>query len=163
MYETMATLTLMAGKLAGVGMTTLMRAIKCSRLLADRRGTGGYRIDSTELARVFDIKHAPPATGGKADPAVHRAPPSERDPDVTARRVAAVGEIKGLREILVHPDADRYAWRPATENALATVTPLTDQSSRESWCGDKQGQIDKVSFPKFRLDSSFLKIHLGFQ
>lgn len=129
----MTTLTLgQAAKLAGVGKTTLTRAIKSGRLSADRRDDGSYRIDASELARVYAIKPETPATGGETDQVAHHATP-ERDLDVTARLAAAEAEIRGLREMLARADADRDAWRSAAENASATVKLLTDQSSRRSW------------------------------
>ena len=129
----MTTLTLgQAAKLAGVGKTTLTRAIKSGRLSADRRDDGSYRIDPAELARVYAVKPETPATGGETDHVVHRATP-ERDPDVTARLAAAEAEIKGLREMLARADEDRDAWRSAAENASVTVRLLTDQRERPSW------------------------------
>ena len=129
----MTTLTLgQAAKLAGVGKTTLTRAIKSGRLSADRRDDGSYRIDPAELARVYAVKPATPATGCETDHVVHRATP-ERDPDVTARLAAAEAEIRGLREMLARADADRDAWRSAAESASATVRQITDQRDRPSW------------------------------
>lgn len=129
----MTTFTLgQAAKLAGVGKTTLTRAIKNGRLSADRRDDGSYRIDASELARVYAVKPETPETGGETDHVVHRATP-ERDPDVTARLAAAEAEIRGLREMLARADADRDAWRSAAESASATVRQLTDQRERPSW------------------------------
>lgn len=129
----MAELTLgQAAKLAGVGKTTLTRAIKSGRLSADRRDDGSYRIDASELARIYEIKPETPGTGGGTEYVVHRATPG-RDPDVTARLAAAEAEIRGLREMLARADADRDAWRSAAEGASATVRQLTDQRDRPSW------------------------------
>lgn len=44
-----------AAKLAGVGKTTVSRAISSGRLSAQRNDDGGYAIDPAELGRVYDL------------------------------------------------------------------------------------------------------------
>lgn len=56
----MKTLSLgQAAKLAKRGKTTLARAIKAGRLVADRRADGSYRIDPAELARAYELSAVP--------------------------------------------------------------------------------------------------------
>jgi len=132
-----------AAKLAGVGKTTLTRAIKSGRLSAERREDGSYRIDLAELSRAYEISVETPATGGGIDGVVHRATPG-KDTDETvetaARQAALDAEIAGLREIVRRLDDqardlrdERDAWRAQAENASQAVMLLTDQSSRRSW------------------------------
>ena len=140
----MTTLTLgQAAKLAGVGKTTLTRAIKSGRLSAERREDGSYRIDPAELSRVYEISIETPATGGGTGDVVHRAT-AGRDTGETAetaaRQAALDAEIAGLREIVRRLDDqardlrnERDAWRVQAENASQAVMLLTDQSSRRSW------------------------------
>jgi len=46
-----------AGKAARVAKSTVLRAIKAGRLSARREDDGTYRIDASELARVYDLQH----------------------------------------------------------------------------------------------------------
>ena len=46
-----------AAKLARVNRSTLFRAIKSGRLSARRDDDGAYRVDASELARVYDLQH----------------------------------------------------------------------------------------------------------
>jgi hypothetical protein len=55
-----------AAKLAGLGKTTLARAIKSGRLSATRRDDGGYQIDVAELERVYPLRAPTDATGATA-------------------------------------------------------------------------------------------------
>jgi len=140
----MTTLTLgQAAKLAGVGKTTLTRAIKSGRLSAERREDGSYRIDPAELSRAYEIRIETPVTGSVTGDVVHRAT-AGRDTgetaEMAARQAALDAEIAGLREIVRRLDDqardlrdERDAWRVQAENASLAVMLLTDQSSRRSW------------------------------
>lgn len=46
-----------AAKLARVNRSTLFRAIKAGRLSARRDDDGTYRVDASELARLYDLQH----------------------------------------------------------------------------------------------------------
>lgn len=46
-----------AAKVARLNKSTLFRAIKSGRLSARRLDDGSYRIDASELARVYDLQH----------------------------------------------------------------------------------------------------------
>jgi excisionase family DNA binding protein len=140
----MTTLTLgQAAKLAGVGKTTLTRAIKSGRLSAERREDGSYRINAAELSRAYEISVETPATGGVTGDVVHRATAGRDTGETaeTAARQAALDErIAGLQEIVRRLDEqardlreERDAWRVQADNAAQAVMLLTDQSSRPSW------------------------------
>lgn len=45
-----------AAKAAGVGKTTIARAVSSGRLSATRRDDGTYAIDPAELSRVYDVR-----------------------------------------------------------------------------------------------------------
>lgn len=47
-----------AAKVAGLNKSTLFRAIKAGRLSARRLDDGSYRIDASELARVYELQRA---------------------------------------------------------------------------------------------------------
>jgi hypothetical protein len=124
-----------AARLAGVGKTTLTRAIKAGRLSATRREDGGYSIDPSELARVYEIRLETHETGIGDRPAVHRATPDTRpqdsggDPDVTARLAALEAELAGLKALLGEVRdsreelrRDRDEWREQSAR-LALMRP----------------------------------------
>src|SRR4051812_40279796 len=103
-----------AAKLAGLGKTTLARAIKSGRLSATRRDDGGYQIDVSELERVYPLR-APADATSAMDTArgtvVHLA-----TGDATGSALA--GEIEALRatatlmrEQIVDLRTDRDHWR----------------------------------------------------
>jgi excisionase family DNA binding protein len=65
-----------AAKLAGVGKSTLARAIAAGRLSATKTEAGTYEIDTAELARVYPlVAHgdAAGATGAAARPTARQA------------------------------------------------------------------------------------------
>lgn len=121
-----------AAKLAGRGKTTLTRAIKAGRLSAERAEGGGYRIDVSELARVYELRHhATPETVSRDRHAVHHATPHAtvtRDPRETeaAVRLAELEtEVRLLREMLAEVResrdelrAERDDWRSRAERLL---------------------------------------------
>lgn len=139
--ETMATLSLgQAAKLAGIGKTTLTRAIKAGRISAQRLDDGSYRIDPSELARVYPVTLAPPETVlATGDVVRHETP--ERDtqdtPETLAKLAALDAQIEGLKEIVRRLDdqardlrEDRDQWRGQAE---AATRLLTDQRQRPWW------------------------------
>lgn len=48
-----------AAKLTRLNKSTLFRAIKAGRLSARRDEGGAYKVDASELARVYDLQHVP--------------------------------------------------------------------------------------------------------
>jgi hypothetical protein len=129
----MATLTLgQASKLAGVGKTTLTRAINSGRLSAQRQADGSYRIDPAELSRVYEIRVETPATVSSAGDAVHHATPARdpsETPEIAALLAALEAEVKALREMLARADRqaddlrqERDGWRSQTETTTRLLT-----------------------------------------
>lgn len=117
-----------AAKLAGLGKTTLARAIKAGRLSATRRDDGGYQIDISELERVYPLRAPPDATGATAaatGTVVHLA-----TGDATGGALA--GEIEALRataalmrEQIGDLREDRDRWRGIAERlAIAPPAPV---------------------------------------
>lgn len=132
----MAMLTLgQAAKLAGLGKTTLTRAIKAGRLSANRRDDGSYEIDPSELSRVYSIRHETPETVAHSGLMVRHATPDAtlRDPDVTVRLAALEEQVKGLKDLLDEVRQSRDEWKdqaarlvhalPGPETATPSVTP----------------------------------------
>jgi excisionase family DNA binding protein len=137
----MATLSLgQAAKLAGIGKTTLTRAIKAGRISAERLDDGSYRIDPSELARVYPVTLATPETVSATGDVAHRETLT-RDTQDTAETLAKLAaldaQIEGLKEIVRRLDdqardlrEDRDQWRAQAENATRL---LTDQRPRPWW------------------------------
>ncbi len=123
-----------AAKLAGVGKTTLARAIHSGKMSATRREDGTYGVDPAELTRVYPPKSEIAETESTAGYAAHRTPIT-RNLDETDLRIQVAGlsaELKALREVLEaekrHTEAerrradeirqDRDGWRSQAERLL---------------------------------------------
>jgi hypothetical protein len=134
----MATLSLgQAAKLAGIGKTTLTRAIKAGRVSAQRLDDGSYRIDPSELARVYPMTLATPETVSAIGDTVHHATPEQDTPETLAKMAALDAQIEGLKELVRRLDdqardlrEDRDQWRTQAETATRL---LTDQRQRPWW------------------------------
>ncbi len=134
-----------AARLAKTSKTTIGRAIKAGRLSAARRDDGGYAIDPSELARVFDVTPddggAPVTAERRETPAATPVPPDQIRGDELALRLAvAEAEIKGLKDLVGELRAARDAWQAQAERlALPAPAPTSHQPSpaaepvRGSW------------------------------
>lgn len=97
-----------AANATGKGKTTIQRAVKKGLISAEKTETGEYRIDPSELHRVFPIKK--PVTVSRN--AVWNDQRPHGDPAELAAR------LKGLEEMLIRERealdevrADRDAWK----------------------------------------------------
>lgn len=134
----MTTLSLgQAAKLAGVGKTTISRAISSGRLSAQRNDDGGYAIDPAELGRVYELDAARLEKGPAADnddgDGDGRA---ERD-ETLAERLERENEIRlltaqieALRELIAGEKArreaaeiDRDRWAKQAERVAGLLPP----------------------------------------
>ncbi len=121
-----------AARLAGVGKTTLTRAIKAGRLSATRREDGGYQIDSSELSRVYNVTPETAETVSATGDAVHRATP-EGDRDATpampsdhelvTRLALAEAELRAMKDMLAEVRQSRDDWKAQAER-LALAAPI---------------------------------------
>lgn len=114
-----------AARAAGVGKTTLARAIKSGRLSATRRDDGGYVIDPSELARVYNVT---PETGAATVETVRRATPSATletvaDPELATRLALAETELRAMKDMLAELRQSRDAWQAQAER-LALPAPV---------------------------------------
>jgi molybdopterin converting factor small subunit len=80
-----------AAKAAGVNRSTVLRAIKNGKLSARRLEDRSYRVEPSELARVFDL-HKPLPTEPEAMPGHAQSAQSD------AQAVATLVELARLRE-----------------------------------------------------------------
>ena len=119
-----------AARAARVNKSTVLRAIKGGRLSARREEGGTYRIDASELARVYDLRHlapvAPRGTEGAMPQAATAdapsAPPLDIEVAVLRARLEAA-EAQAARERETVADLRKRLDR-AEERVLAlTVQP----------------------------------------
>jgi hypothetical protein len=107
-----------AAKLAGVGKTTLARAIAKGTLSASRKADGSYAVDPAELTRVYPV---PSGDSGATVEAVHRATVAS-DPETATRLAALEQEVKGLKDLLAEVRQSRDDWKGQAER-LALPSP----------------------------------------
>ena len=116
-----------AARLAGVGKTTLTRAIKAGRLSATRRDDGGYSIDPSELARVYNVTPETPETVTATGDAVHRVTPSDGDSatpsdhDLGTRLALAEAEVRAMKDMLAEVRQSRDDWKAQAERVALTA------------------------------------------
>ena len=119
-----------AARLAGVGKTTLTRAIKAGRLSATRRDDGGYMIDPSELSRVYNVT---PETVSATGDVMHRATPSDgvsatiatsNDHELATRLALAEAELRAMKDMLAEVRQSRDDWKAQAER-LALSPPTT--------------------------------------
>ena len=110
-----------ASKATGKGKTTIQRAISKGIVSAEKTEKGQYRIDPSELHRVFPMKHSETVSGTSYKDT--KGP--HGDPMELAVR------IKGLEEMLIRERealdelrADRDAWKQQAR-ALLSGPPKT--------------------------------------
>lgn len=124
-----------AAKLAGVGKTTIQRAITAGRLSATRKDDGGYSIDPAELSRVYDVRPERLQKGdGRVErDATQRDQVSDQvaagDPELASKFAVVEAQLAGMRQLVeaersradaAEKDRDRWA---AQAERLALLTP----------------------------------------
>ncbi len=123
-----------AAKLAGLGKTTLARAIKAGRLSATRRDDGGYQIDVAELERVYPLR-APTNATGATDAAtgtvVHLATGDARGDPLAGEIEALRATATSMREQIADLREDRDRWRGIAER-LAIAPPAPPETPAET-------------------------------
>lgn len=136
--QAMTTLSLgQAAKLAGVGKTTISRAITAGRLSAMRKDDGGYAIDPAELGRVYELDAArlertpePDNDDGHDDGHAERgetlAERIERESEIRI----LTAQIEALRELIAGEkarreaaEADRDRWAQQAERVAGLLPP----------------------------------------
>lgn len=128
-----------AAKLAGVGKTTISRAIASGRLSATRKDDGGYDIDPAELSRVYDVR--PERLERLSSGAPLDEIEADEDEDVKgedraeeARRRLEImvleEQIRSLRDLIQSEkerreaaEADRDRWHEQAAKATALLPP----------------------------------------
>ena len=112
-----------AAKLARVNRSTLFRAIKSGRLSARRDDDGAYRVDASELARVYDLQHVM----HKESDALHEGAQgvsgtaATAQGDTSAREEFARFRIKTLEEQLIREREERERERGRWDQERDTI------------------------------------------
>ena len=134
-----------AARLAKTSKTSIGRAIKAGRLSATRREDGGYAIDPSELARVFEVT---PDDGHAPVTVERREPPTGTavTGDLALRLAVAEAELKALKDMVTELRAARDAWQSQAERLAlpAPPPPMTsvDQPVRRPWWKRLAGEFD---------------------
>ena len=90
-----------AVKVYQVSRATLMKALQYGTISAEKTDAGHWRIDSAELARVYQPRASQKAVSRTAPDHVNRSEPDHKtdvDRDVTARLARAEAELAAERE-----------------------------------------------------------------
>jgi hypothetical protein len=137
-YTIMATISLgQAAKLAGVGKTTLSRAIKAGKLSASRRDDGSYEIDPAELSRVYEIKSETPETVTATRSVVHHATPTVTPDATTQVELTGARQLIELLKVQVEDlRGNRDGWRQqaeASQRLLTHVQQVPEPALRSWW------------------------------
>ena len=96
-----------AARIAGVGKTTLTRAIKSGRMSATKREDGVYQIDPAELSRVYDVRVGTRETVAATGPVVHQATAAEHSAEVLKLATTEGELVRRARTYQSSEDADR--------------------------------------------------------
>lgn len=110
-----------AAKAAQVNKSTVLRAIKSGRLSARREEGGTYRIDASELSRVFDLRHLAPVATQGAEVAMPQRATANRSTDAPSApldTVVAV-EVAVLRTQVQMLEGERERWERERETMLS--------------------------------------------
>lgn len=125
-----------AAKLASVSKSTLTRAVKAGRLSAKRDETGAYRVEVSELERVYPLQ----AHQSVPNETVHHAPEREAvsDAPVNAALEAQIEGLKAqldlMRDALDDAREQRDGWQRQAENAQRLLPDL-NVPPRRRWFG----------------------------
>jgi excisionase family DNA binding protein len=127
-----------AARLAGVGKSTLSRAIKSGRLSATRQEDGSFRVDVAELSRIYSIRTETPGAVVETRAAVHQTTPAEtpRDPELLAKVAALEAQIAAMNTLIEEvrrardkAEAGEAQWR----EQAAEVKRITGPNQRPWW------------------------------
>ena len=125
-----------AAKLANVSKSTLTRAVKAGRLSAERDDAGSYRIEVSELERVYPIR----AHQSAAPSMAHHASSPDAGHDAPFKAVLEA-EIEGLkaqlalmRDALDDAKEQRDGWQRQAE-AAQRLLPDLSATPRRRWFG----------------------------
>jgi hypothetical protein len=130
-----------AAKAAGVGKTTLARAIQSGKMSATRREDGSYAVDPAELTRAYPPRSEAAEMEATPGYAGHRtsAPRNLDETEIRICNAALAAELKGLRETLDEMrkrvddiGEDRDSWRDQAQRLLLAAPLVTPPPSRRT-------------------------------
>lgn len=107
-----------AAKATGKSKSTLSKAIKSGRISASKDDTGTYRIDPSELHRVYPLA----VNGEQEETLVNTPTPQGKTPDIKelqARLEAAHERLSDRDAVIADLREDRDKWRQQAASLLA--------------------------------------------
>ena len=111
-----------AAKLAKVNRSTLFRAIKAGKLSARRDDDGTYKVDASELSRVYALQHTPHKTIDAMHSAAQGADaPTTATQGQNARAELALFRAQVLEEQLAREREDRVRERSRWDQERDTI------------------------------------------
>lgn len=112
-----------AAKKTGKSVPTITRAIKSGKLSAEKTGAGGYKIDASELFRVFEAVTVKPS---------FESPSLELEtPRVTPQDISLLEDkLKTLEAALSDAKAERDEWRDQAKRLALALPPPTETAPR---------------------------------
>lgn len=118
-----------AAEQAGVSKSTVFRAIQNGRLSAPRDDDGNFRIDASELFRVYPPKADRPGAGERAGDgsAGQGASVQGTDHELAVRLATAEAQLSGLKAMVEELKEQRTHWQAQAERltlALAAPKPV---------------------------------------
>lgn len=134
-----------AAKRVGVSKATIHRAIKSGKLSANRQDDGSYKIDPSELSRVYqmtagDMSEGTPETA--SEPVSRGSGETIRNPSrnapepLSAAAAVLQAELGGARQLIALLEAqvedlrgDRDGWRQQAETAQRLLTYEREKTS----------------------------------
>ncbi len=116
-----------AAKAARLNKSTLFRAIKSGRLSARRLEDGSYRVDASELARVYDLQHL---TRSGTD-ALQQGAMAGEGSATAATSTASETELAVLRVKLQAAEEALQREREERERERGTIRLIESQLGRE--------------------------------
>lgn len=134
-----------AAKAAKVNRSTLFRAIKAGRLSARREEDGSYKVDASELARVYDLQHVT----HKVEDALHSAAQGMNAPATSAQGESSGAELAFLRARMLEDQLPRFRVMVtlAQDVSLKSTGPSMVASSRLPLSATMAEPASKVCSP----------------
>jgi len=105
-----------AAKATGKSKATISKAIKSGRISALKDDYGVFRIDPSELHRVYPLNTSAEETSKQEDPGEHLATIRE----LTARLEAAVVRLQDKDAVISDLKEDRDKWRQQATALLSS-------------------------------------------
>lgn len=112
-----------AAKATGLSKTTISKALKNGTLSCVEKTKAGYKIDPSELARVYPLV----TVNGDDNPQSGRSVTPEVNPKITPVNSALEIEVKLLREQIDRMDAERERERSQLTDQIEALRTVNEE------------------------------------